>query len=60
MTEKHAEPVAPLDPMPPAEYEGLAFELGFDGMWRAYDQHGLIAVAPSWRQLYERAGGRWN
>lgn len=60
MTHKHAEPVAPLDPMPPEEFDGMAFELGLDGKWRAYDEWGLIAVAPTFRELYEITGGRWN
>lgn len=61
MTAKHTEPVCPFAPMPSDEFDALAFELGLDGNWRAYDKaYGLIAVAPSFRSLYERTGGRWN
>lgn len=54
------EPVPPLDPMPPEEFDAMAFERGYDGLWRAYDDCGLVAVAPSWREIYERVGGRWH
>lgn len=60
MTERLTEPVAPLSRVPMDEFEGLAFELGLDGTWRAFDQCGLVAVAPSFRQLFERMGGRWH
>lgn len=39
---------------------GISFELGVDGIWRAWDVDGIVAVAPTWRQIYERIGGRWN
>lgn len=42
------------------EFDSMAFELGFDGTWRAYDPCGLVAVAPSFRELYERMGGVWH
>lgn len=42
------------------EYDALLFTVGADGIWRAYDDYGLVAHAPTWRELYERTGGRWN
>lgn len=60
MTDRHAQPFAPVAPIPPEEFDGLAFELGPDGSWRAYSECGLVASAPTWRELYERMGGRWH
>lgn len=45
---------------PPAENEGIAFEYCYDGKWRAYDQHGLVASAPTWREVWGRTGRRWQ
>lgn len=54
------DPHPPTSPMPQEDFDAMSFELGRDGIWRAYDENGLVAVAPSWRQLYERTDGRWN
>lgn len=40
--------------------DGPIFALGPDGMWRVFDCGGIVAVAPTFREVYERAGGRWN
>lgn len=60
MTEKHTDPVCPWTPVSTDEFDAMAFEIGLDGNWRAYDQCGLVAVAPSFRLLFEKTGGRWN
>lgn len=60
MTHSTAEPVPPLASMPPDEFDGLALELGTDGIWRAFDTCGLVAIAPTFRELYQRMGGVWQ
>lgn len=60
MTQSTAEPFVPLAATPPDEFDGLALELGADGVWRAFDTCGLVAIAPTFRQLFERMGGVWH
>lgn len=60
MTQSTQVPTAPLQVMPRDEFDGLSLEFGYDGVWRAYSQCGLIAHAPSFRELFERLGGRWH
>lgn len=60
MTHRTAEPTAPLASMPPDEFDGMALELGADGVWRCFDQCGLVAIAPTFRELYQRMGGVWH
>lgn len=40
--------------------DDIVFELGCDGVWRAYSPDGMIAYASTFREIYERIGGRWN
>lgn len=40
--------------------DNITFELGADRIWRAFDEYGLIAVASTFREIYERIGGRWH
>lgn len=60
MTHSTAEPVPPVGSMPPDEFDGLALELGADGVWRAYSECGLVAHAPTFKELFERMGGVWQ
>lgn len=47
--------------LPPAdEADETIIEVDEDGVWRAWDQHGLCASANSFKRLFERMGNRWN
>lgn len=44
-----------------AQYdEGIVYEMRENGSWLAYDAHGAIATAPTWRELYEITGHWWQ
>ena len=57
----HEATVAATDgPLEASGDDSMAFEYCYDGVWRAYDEHGLVAVAPTWREVWERTGRRWQ